>query len=70
LVTLSNAHGAVQLQPVGPSQPGGVGLPRRLTFQVVWGTGAYARLSRGGTVSLSLTARSHTGGFFTLTFRP
>jgi hypothetical protein len=70
LVTLSNARGTVQLQPTGPSQPGGAGLPRRLTFQVVWGTGAYARLSRGGTVNLRLTARSHTGGSFTLTFGP
>jgi hypothetical protein len=68
MLTLSNAQGTVQLQPVGPSQPGGVGLPRRLTFQVVWGTGAYARLSRGGTADLTLTARSHTGGSFTLTF--
>jgi hypothetical protein len=70
LVTLSNAQGTVQLQPIGASQPGGVSMPGRLTFQVVWGTGAYARLSRGGTADLTLTARGHTGGSFTLTFGP
>jgi hypothetical protein len=70
LVTLSNARGTVQLQPSGPSRPGGARLPASLRFQVVWGTGAYARLSRGGSANLSLTARSHTGGTFTLTFGP
>jgi hypothetical protein len=69
-VTLTNAQGTVQLQPSAPSQPGAAGLPQRLTFQVVWGSGAYARLSRGGTANLRLTARSHTGGTFTLTFGP
>jgi hypothetical protein len=70
LVTLTNAQGTVQLQPSAPAQPGGVSLPLRLTFQVVWGTGAYARLSRGGTADLTLAARSRTGGSFTLTFGP
>jgi hypothetical protein len=45
-------------------------MPGRLTFQVVWGTGAYTRLSRGGTADLTLTARAPTAGSFTLTFGP
>jgi hypothetical protein len=62
-LTIAGAHGSVTLDLRGPTQPGFARLPGQFSFLVTGGTGAYAHLHGGGTVTVHLDPQD---GTFTL----
>src|SRR5262249_51532344 len=56
-LTLTSAKGSVTLALTGPDLRGFSALPARFEYAVTGGTGAYARVTGHGTLSLLLAAR-------------
>jgi hypothetical protein len=66
-LTFSNAKGSVTIELVGPEQPGFSPLPSKFSYTVEKGTGAYARLTGSGSLTLELSPITFLTGTFTLT---
>lgn len=66
-LVLTNTHGSVTLRLEGPRQSGFTALPRRFSFDITAGTGAYRHLGGHGTLSLVISTAVDERGTFTLT---
>ena len=69
-LTLSNAHGSINIELTGPSQRGFSALPQEFHYQVVAATGAYAGLQAQGELNITHHAEhGGTAGSFQLHFK-
>ncbi|WP_439620567.1 hypothetical protein [Gemmata sp.] len=64
-VVLTDAHGTIALDLLGPLQPGFSPLPAAFTYTATGGTGAYRRLAAAGTAHFAFSPES---GAFSVQF--